>query len=253
MKKNPPIHEIVEKKLGIPPDYQYKAIRSSNFLQSNWHANKFTALQYCLDLNKTTCVLDLGVGSGNFELIFAHNVKKITAVDYHKEALDFLRSKLQEKQIRNVRLIHSDIRKLHKIQKIGTYDLVILIDVIEHIQLKEASKVIKFLKKILSPEGSVCVVTPNYHSLWLVIEEILDTFTIVPHFAGHQHLAQYHAENLKDMFEKNGFTTKKITSFNLFSYISPLRTLSTTLSKLELSSNTTFGNLLMGVFTLTSR
>lgn len=243
-------NEIVEKKLGIPADYQYKALRNSNFLQSNWHANKLTALDYCLNLNSSISVLDLGTGSGNFELNFANKVKEITGVDYHKEALDFLDTKLHEGKTKNVRLIHSDIRKLYNIKKIGKYDVVILVDVIEHIQLSEATDVIKFVKKILTPHGRVCIITPNYHSLWILIEDILDKFTIVPHFAGHQHLAQYYPENLKNLFEKNGFSTEKLTSFNLFSYMSPSKRIAHQLSKIELQSAMKYGNLLLGVFAL---
>ena len=248
-KKNKKSDQIVEKKLGIPPDYQHKALFESNFLQSNWHANKFTALNYCLDLNKNICVLDLGAGSGNFELIFGKKVKKITAVDYHKEALQFLRSTINKKNIKNVKLVHADIRNLNKVKNIGRYDLIILVDVIEHIQKKEAIEMIKYFKKIITPGGKICVITPNYHSLWIYIENLLDKFTIVPHFGGHQHLAQYFPVNLKKVFKQNGFTPIAIKSFNLLSFVFPSRFLSTLLCKIELDSNIKFGNLLLGIFT----
>jgi len=241
--------EIVEKRLGIPPDYQYKALYKSNFVQSNWHANKLTSLEYCLNLkNKDIRILDLGAGSGNFEIIFAGSVKYIMALDYHKEALDFLKSLLKKKKISNVRLVHGDIRNLRKIKQIGTYDLILLVDVIEHIELDEADKMIRYFKKILAPGGRICIVTPNYKSLWIHMETILDKFTIVPHFGGHQHLAKYYPDNLKNVFEKNNFTKIYIKSFNLFSFVSPSRSLSTLLCKIELLSNITFGNLLIGVF-----
>lgn len=240
--------EIVEKKLGIPPNYQYKALYESFFLQSNWHANKFTALDYCLDFNKKLSILDLGAGSGNFEIIFGKKVKRITAVDYRKEALDFLASVLSKKRISNVKLVECDIRNLNDIKNIGKYDLILLVDVIEHIQMEEADKMIKNFTKLLVPGGKICVITPNYNSLWIYFESILDKFTIVPHFKGHQHLAQYYPKNLKNVFEKNGYTTSSIQSFNLFSFAIPIRFLSTFLCRLELNSNIKFGNLLLGVF-----
>ena len=141
--KNKKVEEIVEKRLGIPPDYQHKALFESNFLQSNWHANKFTALSYCLDLSKNVCVLDLGAGSGNFEIIFAKRVKYITALDYHKEALDFVKSILKKNKINNVKSVYGDIRNLKKIKLMGIYDVILLVDVIEHIELDEADKMIK--------------------------------------------------------------------------------------------------------------
>jgi 2-polyprenyl-3-methyl-5-hydroxy-6-metoxy-1,4-benzoquinol methylase len=240
--------ETVEKKLGIPPNYQYKALYESFFLQSNWHANKFTALDYCLDLNKKVSILDLGAGSGNFEIIFGKRVKQITAVDYRKEALDFLASVLSKKRIRNVKLVECDIKNLNDIKNIGKYDLILLVDVIEHIQMEEADKMIKNLKKLLVPGGKICVITPNYNSLWIYFESILDKFTIVPHFKGHQHLAQYHYDNLTKIFQKNNFTSQYIKSFNLLAFAFPFRLLATFICKIELKSNIKFGNLLLGVF-----
>lgn len=246
--KNKSAKVIVEKKLGIPPDYQYKALHGNNYLQANWHANKFTALNYCLNLNKKVSILDLGAGSGNFEMIFGKKVKRITAVDYHKEALDFLASELRKKRIKNVVVVVSDIRSLENNKHIGKYDLIVLVDVIEHIQMKEADKMIKNFKKLLVPGGSVCVVTPNYHSFWIYLEAILDKFTIVPHFGGHQHLAQYYPANLISIFQKNDFRPVYVKSFNLFSFVFPIRLIATLICKAELLSNIKFGNLLLGVF-----
>lgn len=247
--KNKKVNEIVEKKLGIPPDYQYKALYKSNFIQSNWHANKFISLEHCLKIkNKNIRALDLGAGSGNFEIIFSRRVKHITALDYHKEALDFLKSVLKKNKINNVKPVYGDIRSLKNIKPMGTYDVILLVDVIEHIELDEADKMIKYLKKILAPGGRICIITPNYKSLWIHMETILDRFTIVPHFGRHQHLAKYYPDNLKSVFEKNGYTTVSIRSFNLFSFAIPIRSLSTFLCRLELDSNIKFGNLLLGVF-----
>lgn len=241
--------QIIEKVLGIPADYQFKALTNSNFLQSNWHHNKLTALEYCLDFNKDVAVLDLGAGSGNFEMLYASKVKSITAVDYHREALEFLATKLSEKNIKNVDFIHSDIRKLSTAKKLKTYDTIIMVDVIEHIHKDEADALIKLFQKLLNPGGQVCIVTPNYHSLWVYIEKLLDKLTIVPHFEGQQHLAQYYPQNLRQVFEKHGFTTVHTKTFNTISFLSPVRWLSTLLCKLELASHVQFGNLLLGTFT----
>lgn len=69
--------QIIEKQLGITGDYQYKAIRSKNYLQANWHNNKMLAMKQQLDIHKPETGLDLGTGSGNFELLFAIDLKKL--------------------------------------------------------------------------------------------------------------------------------------------------------------------------------
>lgn len=238
---------IVEKKLGISPDYQYVALNNSNFLQRNWHRNKLTVIQKLNEFTKSKRVLNLGPGSGNLELSFAKKVKEIIAVDYHNEALIFLNSKLKENKITNTKLINDDIRSI-EVADYGKFDIIFMIDVIEHIKIKDALKLVRKFKQMTKKGGSVCIITPNYNSPWIFIEKMLDRLTIVPHFDGEQHLAKYHPKSLRLLFERNGFKTENISTFNLFSYIFPLNFLSSLLCKIEITSGFKYGNLVVGTF-----
>lgn len=239
---------IIEKKLGIPADYQYKAIRKKNFLFSNWHINKWSVLKDLVKFNRSTSVLDLGTGSGNFELIYSKEVKNILGIDYNNEALSFLKRQLMKNEIRNVKLICSDIRKLQKIKTKQKYNIAILVDVIEHININQASGVMKSLKRLLKPRGTICIITPNYRSLWLVIEYFLDKFTLVPKQAGAQHLAKYYPKNLNKLLNENGFRTIRIRTFNLFSFLIPFKSVAKYLSLLEVRIPIPIGNMLIGTF-----
>ena len=59
-------------------------------------------------------ILNLGTGFGNFELLFHDKFKKIVGTDYNDEALDFLISKLKEREIKNVELKIADFTKLEE-------------------------------------------------------------------------------------------------------------------------------------------
>lgn len=238
---------ILEKRLGIPPNYQYKAIRSKNYLQANWHRNKIVVIQKLLDLNKNTSVMDLGTGSGNFELAFWKKVKNILAVDYNDEAISFLTGQLSQRHIKNIHTLVTDIRELNKSKDVGKYDFIILTDVIEHIRISEAREVISQLKKFLNNNGKIVVITPNCKSPWIILEWILDKTAILPKF-NQQHLAKYHKGNLSQMFLNQGYKMDKISSFNLFSFLIPNKELSRVLTNLEISLSLPFGNLLIGIF-----
>ena len=148
---------VVEKKLNISPDYQYKAIRSKNFLQANWHQNKFYVLEKLLKLNKKSTVLDLGTGSGNFELMFYKKCKKIVGIDYNDGAIKFLKNKIKERRIKNVSLHISDIRKINKIKNLGKFNTVIMIDIIEHIGINSAKDLIRNLKPHLEEKAKILI------------------------------------------------------------------------------------------------
>lgn len=236
---------IVEKKLGIPGSYQYKAIRSKNFMQSNWHNNKLTVIEKVVKLTGARSVLDLGTGSGNFELIFAKKLDYITGVDYNNEAINFLRSKLRRKKIRNVKLICENVLTLSKRKIPEKFDLIISVDVIEHLKKKDAKIFIKSLKKFLNSLGTVCIVTPNYKSPWVIIEKVLDRFTSIPNMENEQHLTKFDKESLERLFKMNGYETTFSKSFNLVSFLPPGKKFASFLCKLELFFGITFGNLLV--------
>ncbi len=243
------LNNIVEKKLGIPPNYQYRALHGSNYLQSNWHANKLEVLRFVVqNFQSGGVTLDLGPGSGNYEYSFADKFAQIVAVDYHKEALDFMSATLKSKRISNVSLIHSDIRDTKSYSHMGKFDFVTMVDVIEHIPMADAQTLIRNLHSLMNPGGKICIITPNYQSGWSIMEKILDKMTIVPHFDGQQHLAQYHPQNLRRLFEQNNFLTRLVGTFNTLSFLVPYRRLSERLAVTEIQTGFKYGNLLVGIF-----
>lgn len=241
---------IVEKRIGIPPDYQYRALRGKNFLKSNWHSNKLYLLRAYVGFSKKYRVLDLGTGSGNFELEFANNVRQIIGIDYNDEAIKFLKGKLKDRKIRNVKLICKDIRSLKKIKKLGKFDVIVASDVIEHIKIKEAKVLVKSIKTLLKPDGRVFIITPNYKSFWIAIEYFADLFSFLPRLLGKQHLAKYYKENLNKLFRIENLTNVSFHSFNLFSYLFPNKNLSARLSFFETKLPIPIGNLILGIYKL---
>jgi 2-polyprenyl-3-methyl-5-hydroxy-6-metoxy-1,4-benzoquinol methylase len=246
MKLKQPHKQIVEKELGIPPDYQFKALNSRLSFQANWHNNKLVSISELIKPGMR--VLDLGTGSGNLELEFSQLAKEIVGVDYNSEALGFLKGMLAKQQIKNVKLFLSDIRNLNRSKVLGKFDLIIAIDVIEHVDLSDARKVVKSLKKYLKPNGKICIITPNYKSTWSALEGVMDKFKLGPAMHNEQHLSKFNKENLMSLFAEQGMRTISITSFNLVSWLCINKKLAAEVCKLEMKSKIDYGNLLWGEF-----
>jgi len=240
---------IVEKQLGITGDYQYKALQSHNFLQSNWHYNKLVVIGEILDLYKPKTILDLGTGSGNLEITFAKKVKKIVGIDYNDEAIIFLKSELEKRGIKNVKLINQDILDLDRIKGLGKFDMIFIIDVLEHLEAKSLDNLISVFRKLLNHKGKIVIVTPNYGGFWPFIERfIIDKFTSLPHLENMQHVTKFNTKNLSGIFEKHGYRLIKLTTFNTFSFLFPTKFLSRLLNDFELKLSSSFGNLILAVF-----
>jgi 2-polyprenyl-3-methyl-5-hydroxy-6-metoxy-1,4-benzoquinol methylase len=239
---------IIEKELGITGDYQYQALRSNNFFQSNWHANKLTVVESLIKKYHPETILDLGAGSGNLELAFASKVKQITAVDYNDEAVDFLKKKIKTHKIKNVVVKQSDLSETKLIQSLGKFDLIIMVDVLEHLELGVSSKLIGTFKKILNQKGKIVIITPNYQSLWPYLERFVDRFTNIPDLEHCQHISKFTTDNITDPFENKGFICEYLGTFNTFSFLLPHRKIADALTKAEMSLPIKWGNLLIAVF-----
>lgn len=240
-------HQIVEKKLGIPGDYQYRAIRSRNFLQSNWHRNKWLVVEKLLDFYQPRSVLDLGTGSGNFELNFSSRLKNIVGIDYNDDALAFLSSELKKKQITNVKLVNQDITNLTKTH-LGKFNLVLMVDVLEHIATNSISKLVANIRNSLVLRGKLIVITPNYAGLWPMVEKLVDRFTSLPDLEGVQHVINFDKKLLNHVFCQNSFKPVRSGTFNTFSYLIPSKYFSSRLCELEMKVSLLWGNLIYAVF-----
>ena len=240
---------IVEKQLGITGDYQYRALQSRNFLQSNWHNNKLVVIGQLLDLYKPKTVLDLGTGSGNLELTFAKKMEKIVGIDYNDEALAFLESELKKRGINNVKLINQNILDLTKITELGKFDMIFIIDVLEHLETSSVDNLIANFKKLLNHNGKIVVITPNYGGFWPFVERvIIDKLTSLPHLENMQHITKFDSKKLLKAFGKHGYKLCKFSTFNTFSFLFPTKFLSALLQNLELKLAFPFGNLILSVF-----
>lgn len=246
----PQFEKILEEKIGISGDYQFKAINSRNFFQANWHRNKFLVLEELLSLTKETRVLDLGCGSGNFELHFSESVKNILAVDYYNECLKFLEKQSKKRNITNISLLKADVRQIEKAGTKRKFDLIVMIDIIEHLKIDEAKKLIEKLKSLLADKGQICIITPNYESLWKFMEILLDHLPLLPKMGMVQHLTKYNPKNLRQIFSQAGYRLKLLRTFNLLSFIFPSKKLSTVICKLEITKSFNFGNMIVALVDL---
>lgn len=221
MTNNSEADEIIEKKLGIPPDYQYKALFHSGMFQRQWHRNRLLLIKEVFfsvaDVDKTFC--DVGCGSGNVILVFSKKVKQFDAFDYNKECLIFLDNKVIENNIQNVKTRYWDILTPPSIEVCGQYDKVILNEVIEHFHRHEISIILGNVKKLLKESGELLITTPNCGiSPWFLLEFAVDHLGLFPKLWGEQHKVRITSRMFREICEKEGFN---VLNEGTFSFISP--------------------------------
>ena len=110
-------------------------------------------IEDCLIINKSTRVLEIGCGEGGNLIPFIKKGCQVTGVDIIDKQIE--RAKEYIKEIvpnSNTTLISKDMYNV-TVDEIGTFDLIIMRDVIEHIHNQE--RFLAYLKKFLKPKGLI--------------------------------------------------------------------------------------------------
>ena len=98
-------------------------------------------------------VLDVGCGTGLFShLVKGKGAKKVTGVDYSKEAIALAKKKYGEE---GIEFLCEDFTKIR-----GKYDAVVSLGTFEH--LDNPLSTLKHFKGLLKKNGSIIIVSPNW-------------------------------------------------------------------------------------------
>lgn len=82
----------------------------------------------------------------------------------------------------------------------GSYDIIALFDVLEHVQEDEES--LRTLSSLLAPGGKIILTVPALQSLWS------------DHDIRHHHHRRYSKRNLREVIERSGLRVEYISYFN---------------------------------------
>lgn len=140
-------------------------------------------------------VLEIGPGLGELEAYLnERGVFLIDIVDNDKSVLNYVTKKYK---IKNSFLIKG-ISKLD--QKISQYDLILLMQVLEHLPVNQQSKILKILYKHLNKNGFLAVVAPNGNNPLGLVERYGDI----------QHTTCFTEQSFKDLINISGIKNYEI-------------------------------------------
>ncbi len=161
-----------------------------------WHRGKLSLIstlhQKYMEGKTGLHILEIGCGTGEV-LNLLKKWGEVTGVDYSEEAIDVCRSRGFKD------LYCEDINKLDISKNNGNYDLILALDVLEHI--RNDVETMKKVRKLLKPGGMFFVTVPAYKFLWSTHDEAL------------HHLRRYHSLEIKQKLRDSGFEIIKSTHF----------------------------------------
>lgn len=179
-------------------------------------------------------VLDLGCGSGDLSIFLAKNGASVVGIDYSKDAIQLAKQNLefQKTEVQNnVKFYKKDARFI-KFKK-NTFDMIVSIDLFEHIHGDQLESVVEKATKVLKPGGILVVHTePNkvylnfthpYYiypisQLLIIVNKLVfrKDYPGLPKDPRNKYHKEQHVNEptlfyLKDLFKRHGYKGKIIS------------------------------------------
>ena len=232
-----PTHDYEQVPLGYY-DLVYKRRKG---LQSKWHHQKFNFVRNKMGNNFIH--LDFACSSGTFINSLNQNNLSV-GVDISKKQIIYAKRNYQTKN-------HQfKIAKLPLPFKRSTFDTVTILELIEHCSNKENQNILDEIYRVMKPGGKLIITTPNYFSIWPLLEKIISFFGPINY--NFQHINYFNKRKLYKFLSKKPFDEINIETFIYFAPFTAILSwkLSNTIEKLErfFFNKMPFGFLLCATF-----
>jgi len=166
---------------------------------------------------KNDLVLDYGAGPGFLIKHLLDKKMKVFALEFSSDSLNTIRNKYENKEGFMGAFSASEIEK-NNIR----FDVILLTEVIEHLNEDYLTRTFKDIHRFLKPEGVLFITTPNNEDLSQNMICCPETNQL---FHRWQHVRTWDVDTLNKFVNESGYTVLKLatTDFNFTSFISKLK------------------------------
>jgi len=196
----------------IPAGYYDQIFSRRAGMQSKWHHLKFAI--FAPQLVGRLRHLDIGCGPGTFLGLLPDDRSSI-GVDIAEEQIAYATARYGTKTKTFQRIAGMPYPFPD-----ASFDVVTIIEVLEHLTAEECMAVMQEAHRLLAPGGVVLVSTPNYSSLWPVIEHFVNTVADVSY--EEQHITRFTPHTLMDLFRAAKFEKRECRAYQGFSFAGAL-------------------------------
>ena len=165
----------------IPAGFYDKIYRRKRGVRFCWHDLKFRAVATSLPPAKRH--LDIGCGPGTFIGNYLPDVEALgidlsaSQIGYANQHYASAAHRFSTRSVEN--LLESGDR----------FDAITMIELVEHLEPGDAARLFAQTRRLLSPDGTLVVTTPNYRSAWPLIEWAVNLMSPVSY--EQQHINKY--------------------------------------------------------------
>jgi len=194
---------------AIPEGYYDRIYHSGPGARSLWHRLKFQRV--IAEMGDYRNHLDFGCGPGTLIGALPHDRSSI-GVDIARSQIDYA---VKSYRTENHRFELVDGQSLPFPS--NHFDCVTCIEVFEHLPMDAIEGILRQLHQILAPGGRLIVTTPNYHSIWPLLEFFVNQTSDVSY--EEQHITRFNRRLLAQTLDYEGFVSRKILRIQSMAFL----------------------------------
>jgi len=175
----------------IPIGYYDEIANKPRGIRSFWHKQKFLRVAACIP-DSSDSLLDIGCFAGTFlGMVSQKKAKHQVGIDILENQINYANNKYG-----------NDFREFHWIKNIQTieeylpnqrFQNISIIEVIEHLSKDEIGNILSQAAKLMTKGGRLIITTPNYTSLWPLLELTVNALSKVKY--EEQHITKFNYFN----------------------------------------------------------
>jgi 2-polyprenyl-3-methyl-5-hydroxy-6-metoxy-1,4-benzoquinol methylase len=210
----------------IPKGFYDSVLSGPDGLRKFWHYHKFESVLRYIPSNligNDKNILDIGCFAGSFLGMIPQEMFSFQlGVDILPEQIDYANQKYGT-PFRQFKTFNENLNLGTDFK--GYFHVITLIEVIEHLNRDQIIGLLTQITEMLHPDGKLIITTPNYMSLWPVLELLLNHFSDIQYEEQHLTKFSYYKleSNMKQFIGQLSLTCEaKTTTHFLSPFIAPI-------------------------------
>jgi 2-polyprenyl-3-methyl-5-hydroxy-6-metoxy-1,4-benzoquinol methylase len=186
----------------IPAGFYDEIYQRKAGVRYRWHDLKFRAVAAHLD--RAERLLDIGCGPGTFIGNYLGGIEGL-GIDASGSQIDYA-----NRQYATAAHRFSTQPVASLVDARERFDAITMIELVEHLSADDVARLFAQARELLSPEGILIVTTPNYASLWPIIEWGVNLVSQVSY--EQQHINKYRRARLSAQLAEAGYRRVTVTT-----------------------------------------